>query len=33
MLKKHKSKIIAGIIIVVSLIVAFFADSEISKAP
>lgn len=33
MLKKYKTKIIAGIIIVVSLIVAFFADSEISKAP
>ena len=28
MLKKHKSKIIAGIIVIISLIIAFFADSE-----
>lgn len=29
MLKKHTTKIIAGFIIVISLIVAFFADSEV----
>jgi hypothetical protein len=29
MFKKHKSKIIAGIIVIISLIVAFFADSKL----
>ena len=28
MLKNHKSKIIAGIIVIISLIVAFFVDGE-----